>query len=300
LTRRIGLALFVFALAAGFLGCSQSTQPEGTAAPVPVHPIGMIDPCGEPQVVTLYAGQFIDAGFVTVSNDAQTLSVEIQTAPGWFMTESHVAVAHTLEDLPQTGSGNPQVGHFDFAAVHNPRVATYTYLIDIAEYGYQLGDPLVVAVHAAVVRVNDGGAIVQRETAWGDGLDFPGNNWATYLEYTVQQCVIEPQCEITVLYPNGGESFCLGDDTMIGWTQEGISCGDFVKIELLQRGELCLTLAESVPNSGSFVWTDVQGCAIDDLSMLAVRVTDLTSGAFDESDGPFELFDCNGGGNGGE
>jgi hypothetical protein len=28
--------------------------------------------------------------------------------------------------------------------------------------------------------------IFQYETAWGAGLDFPGNNWATYLTYTVQ------------------------------------------------------------------------------------------------------------------
>jgi hypothetical protein len=27
---------------------------------------------------------------------------------------------------------------------------------------------------------------VQDETAWGDGLDFPGENWATYFEYSVQ------------------------------------------------------------------------------------------------------------------
>ncbi|MBA7495557.1 hypothetical protein ES702_06144 [subsurface metagenome] len=29
-------------------------------------------------------------------------------------------------------------------------------------------------------------SVVQEETAWGDGLDFPGKNWATYFTYHVQ------------------------------------------------------------------------------------------------------------------
>ncbi len=32
--------------------------------------------------------------------------------------------------------------------------------------------------------------IYQTETAWGDGCDFPGKNWATYITYTVQPFII--------------------------------------------------------------------------------------------------------------
>jgi hypothetical protein len=41
------------------------------------------------------------------------------------------------------------------------------------------------------------------ETAWGDGGDFPGRNWATYIDYTVQCC-----CEEGVVYgtSRGSES----------------------------------------------------------------------------------------------
>ena len=43
-----------------------------------------------------------------------------------------------------------------------------------------MGSELYIAAHA-VVTSSQG-----TETAWGDGLDFPGNNWATYFNYTVQ------------------------------------------------------------------------------------------------------------------
>jgi hypothetical protein len=43
---------------------------------------------------------------------------------------------------------------------------------------------------------------VQEETAWGDGEDFPGKNWATYFTYTVQEP--EPVLVDTVIVPSSG------------------------------------------------------------------------------------------------
>jgi len=40
-----------------------------------------------------------------------------------------------------------------------------------------------------------GGLCVPKtETAWGEGFDFPGNNWAMYFNYDLSDCY-EPQCE---------------------------------------------------------------------------------------------------------
>jgi len=288
------LTAMLAALAAGVCGCSETSHPEGTTAPAGTGPVAMLDdPCGDPTIVTLWAGQFIDAGTVTVSNDAELLSVEIVCSPGWYMTETHVAVARTLEDLPQTGSGNPIVGHFDLATDHDPAVATFTYEISIAEYGYQLGDPLVLAVHAIVNRVNDQGAVVQTETAWGDGLDFPGRNWATYIEYTVQECVTPPACWLELDSPNGG-SFCLGSIGTIAWHGDGEACGTLVRIDLLYNGVACdVPIAESAPNIGTFEWEGITGCA-GASGNYSIRVTDLESGASDESNAPFVLLDCGG------
>jgi hypothetical protein len=46
---------------------------------------------------------------------------------------------------------------------------------------------LYIAAHANVQKVvgydDEGMPIYQYETAWGDGLEFEGRNWATYIEY---------------------------------------------------------------------------------------------------------------------
>jgi len=294
--RRTLLAALGTALALGVIGCSEVSDREGGA--MPTGPAGqtLIIPCGQPTTVTLWAGQFFDAGTVTVTNNADTLSVEIVAAANWQLTESHVAVAHTLADLPQTGSGNPQVGHFDFAAEHDPPVTTYTYTISMLDYGYQTGDPLVVAVHAAVERLNDQGAPVQQETAWADGLDFPGDNWATYVEYTVQECVEPVLCVLEVTYPNGGEWFSCGSD-YITWTVTGEGCGDLVRIELLRNSIPCQVIADAAPITDDYYWQDITGCVPDSSLGYSVRVSALTGGAFDVSDATFEIWPCGGGGN---
>ena len=177
------LAAVFSILILGVMGCSDVNAPAERISAPRIGPLTMIEPCGESKTVTLWAGQFIDAGSVTVTNDESVLSVEIVAAEGWYLTESHVAVAYTMEDLPQTGSGNPKVGHFDFSVEHDPPVSEYTYLIDIPEYGYQFEDSLVMAVHAIVKRIDETGAVLQTETGWADGPEFPGSSWATYMYY---------------------------------------------------------------------------------------------------------------------
>jgi hypothetical protein len=51
--------------------------------------------------------------------------------------------------------------------------------------------------------------IFQYETAWGDGLDFPGKNWATYLVYTVQGVIAQA-------WPEGGVTTVAFEDLPLG------------------------------------------------------------------------------------
>ncbi|MBD3237819.1 MAG: hypothetical protein GF330_14040 [Candidatus Eisenbacteria bacterium] len=96
-------------------------------------------------------------------------------------------------------------------------------------------------------------------------------------------------CELTLTSPNGGESFCPGDAVTILWDQSG-SCGAHVSLELLQGGSVCLTIDAGAANDGSYIWTAEQcGGHTDD---YAVRVTDLDSGTYDDSDGAFEIQDA--------
>lgn len=110
--------------------------------------VGLDDLCfAAPDSVTLCAGQHIDAGTVTVYNDLDTLFVRFDTIPGWSMSETHVAVACTLEELPQNKSGNPVVGHFPYSMDHDPWLTTYTEAIPLLDCGL---DPVLIAAHSVV------------------------------------------------------------------------------------------------------------------------------------------------------
>jgi hypothetical protein len=185
--RSISLAAVFSLLILGVLGCSETPSVTQSGEPEAARPMAndYDQPCGTPWVATFYAGQYIDVGTVAVSNDEDSLYVTINTTGGWVMAESHVAVASAVDDIPQTGSGNPKVGRFAFAADHDPPVNTYYYAVSVT--GYDQTQPLCIAVHAIVQRI-EGGHVVQQETAWADGEDFPGANWATYIAYAVQPC----------------------------------------------------------------------------------------------------------------
>jgi hypothetical protein len=123
--------------------------------------------------VDLLAGQTIKVGEVQVYREGQTLYVKyLITQPGWAITETHVAVADALEEIPQTNSDNPIPGRFEFSTVHKPAVTEVTVPVDATRWDPT--KPLFIAAHAKV------GA----ETAWAAGTGFAGKNWATYFIYT--------------------------------------------------------------------------------------------------------------------
>jgi len=100
------------------------------------------------------------------------------------MSETHLAVATSLDDIPQTKSGNPKIGKFPYKADHPEGTVTYTYTIDLDDYGLlnngEYHGTLIFAAHAVVSHPSLG-----EETAWADtGQSFPGNSWALYFTLT--------------------------------------------------------------------------------------------------------------------
>jgi hypothetical protein len=136
----------------------------------------------------LWGGNFknyYQVGWITLSNDANNLTVRYWTIGDWWViTETHVAVATSLGGIPQTKKGNPISGHFPYNMEHDPAVTEYTYTIPLPP-GVSAGSTLYIATHAVVQRL-DGGIVIQEETAWGDCKNFPGKNWAKYIIYTVE------------------------------------------------------------------------------------------------------------------
>ncbi|MGD9365868.1 MAG: Calx-beta domain-containing protein [Desulfobacteraceae bacterium] len=136
--------------------------------------------CGEITETALIAGQNIPVGTVVVENDEQYLYVTYQTDGNWLITETHLDVATRPEDLKQTSKGNAVPGRFAYQSQHDPGVALVTHTIDLA--AWPSGTQLYLAAHSVVV--SDFGS----ETAWGEGIDFPGKNWAMYFSHLVQSC----------------------------------------------------------------------------------------------------------------
>jgi len=139
--------------------------------------------CGAALTTVLYAGQTLDAGTVTVSNDAANIYVRYQTNDPWVMSDAHLALATSLDGIPQTHSGNPKPGHFAYSAIFDPEVTDYTFVIPRGSF--LPGQVLYIAAHAIVQAPKNAGGT---QTGWGFGPGFPGANWATYISYSVQPC----------------------------------------------------------------------------------------------------------------
>ncbi len=147
--------------------------------------------CGEAMTVDLLAGQTTKVGTVTVSNDeAGVLSVTYSTLDDWYLTETHLHVSASFDQIPQTRKGNPKVGQFELQREYDPPVMEDTYEILLADEGVVADGEsvLFIAAHAVVVQVDDEGNVFAEETAWAEGTQFPWRNWAMYIEYTVQAC----------------------------------------------------------------------------------------------------------------
>lgn len=140
--------------------------------------------CGTVASTALIAGQHFDAGTVSVYNDATNIYVTYNTVSPWVLSDVHVSAATTLAGIPQTKAGNPIPGRFAYSATFDPELSTYTVAIPYAGL-YNVGQSLFIAAHAMVQAPREQGGA---QTAWGSGPSFPGNNWAMYLNYSVQSC----------------------------------------------------------------------------------------------------------------
>jgi len=161
-----------------------------------------------PLVVTLYAGQDIDVGNVTVWNEDGIVYVRYQTSGDWVMTETHLDVKGNETDIPQSPAkkgnggggknkgenGNPIPGHFGNQTEHDPSVADFTYNVDVSGLG---DDTLAIAAHAEVQRLS---------TVCIDFEDYDEKDEVS-----------------TVSTPNGDVNFYMGNMTNL----DGLTIGDW-------------------------------------------------------------------------
>jgi hypothetical protein len=142
--------------------------------------------CGVPQVQTLWGGQTINVGTVTVSNNDTTLYVTYNTTDAWYLTEVHLYVLNMAptERLPP--------GQAPYKAENLPAgTQSYTFTVSLANLGFGVTcgvTDLWLQAHAAVVKLN-AGQVVQSETAYGGDITNPDTGaWYGNIAYRVQCC----------------------------------------------------------------------------------------------------------------
>lgn len=186
MTKKI-LVAFVAALT--IVGCTKSNFSEITEGSNNVLKTNTY--CGEADVHALLAGQYTNAGTVTVTNDQTNLYVQYNTIGGWWLNKIHLYVGDCAT-IPTSGGGNPQVGLFPTNITFTPNVTNYTVTIPLST----LGSCYCIAAHAEVVLKDGNGQVMQRETGWAQGGPFGGNSWAMKFSYCTQSCENETPCEI--------------------------------------------------------------------------------------------------------
>jgi len=134
--------------------------------------------CSEP--ITLIAGQNHDAGTVIVTTDGENLIITYSTNGDWIIGATHMSIGDCAEqEIPQTGSGNPKVGHFEHSSEHPEGTNEVVYLISLEA----VSENSCFAAHAEVTGPTGG------ETAWAQGIEFDGNSWAMYVQMDLSECL---------------------------------------------------------------------------------------------------------------
>jgi hypothetical protein len=136
-----------------------------------------VEPCFS---TTLVAGQNYDAGIVTADIDGDNLIITFSSNGDWVIGTTHLSVGNCDEDwVPLTGSGNPQIGQFEYTEPFSIAPYEVVYVIPLED----LNDNYCFAAHAEVVGPDGNG-----ETAWAEGPEFDGRSWAMYVEATLSDC----------------------------------------------------------------------------------------------------------------
>jgi len=197
MTKAIRIAFLMLTLTSVvlFTGCNRIADPLAGSPepPIDVHASTWA------YTTPLLAGQTINVGNVNIAftYNYVTINYEI-TDLTWWLTTAHADIELDSLDFPNN-NGNPNPGGFAYKQDPiDPPVHTYTFTIPNTDE-WRKATELYVAAHCEVVKIVDG-HIVQTETGWGDGHDFWGHNWATFIVFKVKKVIHLPDFKVSAQY----------------------------------------------------------------------------------------------------
>jgi hypothetical protein len=172
-----------------------------------------------PIVWNLTAGQTINVGTVTVTNDATNIYVTYAlTAPCWEFGTLHLWIGSDLNNVPKNPQGTPVPGQFCRAAgsggacftPSSSGTTSHTFTIPFTQVGIQdvtqvCNLALYIFTHAEVKGTCNGNG---SETAWGGPTSGTGPRWYFYGSYPVCCGGGEPPTpKCTTAFAKGGYVF---------------------------------------------------------------------------------------------
>lgn len=135
--------------------------------------------CAAATTVRFMAGQHYYVGDVSIAIKQGQLLVQISLMGNVVMSESHVDIANSPEELEVSP------GQFQYKQNHSPRVSEYVYQIPL-DGSVHAGQTIYARVHAAV-EGSPNAILCSSETAWGQGVR-SGIGWSMHIPVTLGEC----------------------------------------------------------------------------------------------------------------
>ena len=138
---------------------------------------------------------------------------------------------------------------------------------------------------------NDGSFSWDAETCGGsgDGYTVRVQNLAgTFSDVSDESFTIGSPCSISLTAPAPNAELIANLNYQITWNAEA-SCGETVKLELINGGTACALIDDDAPNTGSYSWRASRCSGLD--TGYSIRITDLDSGVFNIDAGTFSIYD---------
>jgi hypothetical protein len=141
--------------------------------------------------MTLFAGQTIDAGTVSVWNSPKKLMIQVETSDDWRIVEAQIYAGYPDIDPIPTRQGNPVLGKFPYKQAYENPVPMHMLTLDLKDdLGFSWGSQYrelrapTLAVHVDLVKLDSQGTVVDEEGAWAFGpYEFEGDQWGWWTTY---------------------------------------------------------------------------------------------------------------------
>lgn len=207
-------------------GCEKTDLDDKGTEMKPIEPLKLqqgISKFASTCMVNLVAGQNLNVGSVIATfndgGDELTIAYSI-VPPGLGMISTNLDIQADPANFPMTGSGNPKPGQFAYGSALNAAI-TWEQVVDLHSIqGWTEGDTVFVAAKADVDVGSSG-----QEGAWGEGEEFPGDNWAMYF-----YCVPPPlwECGDILIDERDGQQY---PTVLIGnqcWMARNLNVGTMI------------------------------------------------------------------------